>query len=116
MTKLTKIKLWLSAIVLLSACIGGYVYYQMQQKTILKIGVYAGSSWDVPNGNDYKVIDTAIKRFEVAVSENREDAQEYLVKAIKALDKAASKGVIHKNAAARKKSRLTKKLAAASQQ
>ncbi|WP_274656274.1 ABC transporter substrate-binding protein [Streptococcus equinus] len=64
MTKLTKIKLWLSAIVLLSACIGGYVYYQMQQKTILKIGVYAGSSWDVPNGNDYKVIDTAIKRFE----------------------------------------------------
>ena len=36
----------------------------MQQKTILKIGVYAGSSWDVPNGNDYKVIDTAIKRFE----------------------------------------------------
>ncbi|NLM26436.1 MAG: 30S ribosomal protein S20 [Firmicutes bacterium] len=59
---------------------------------------------------------TAIKRFEVAVSENREDAQEYLVKAIKALDKAASKGVIHKNAAARKKSRLTKKLAAASQQ
>lgn len=64
MTKLTKIKLWISAIVLLSACIGGYVYYQMQQKTILKIGVYAGSSWDVPNGNDYKVINTAIKRFE----------------------------------------------------
>lgn len=64
MTKLTKIKLWLSAIVLLSACIGGYVYYQMQQKIILKIGVYAGSSWDVPNGNDHKVIDTAIKRFE----------------------------------------------------
>ena len=23
-----------------------------------------GSSWDVPNGNDYKVIDTAISRFE----------------------------------------------------
>ncbi|MCY7157683.1 sugar ABC transporter substrate-binding protein [Streptococcus gallolyticus subsp. gallolyticus] len=64
MTKLTKIKLWLSVLVLLSACVGGYVYYQMQQKTILKIGVYAGSSWDVPNGNDYKVIDTAIKRFE----------------------------------------------------
>lgn len=30
----------------------------------LKIGIYAGSSWDVPNGNDYKVIDTAISRFE----------------------------------------------------
>lgn len=55
---------------------------------------------------------TAIKRFDVAVSENREDANIYLGKAVRALDKAASKGIIHKNAAARKKSRLTKKLAA----
>lgn len=55
---------------------------------------------------------SAIKRFEVAVSANDENASVYLTKAVKALDKAASKGVIHKNAAARKKSRLTKKLAA----
>jgi len=34
-----------------------------------------------------------------------------LQQAVKALDKAAAKGIIHKNAAARKKSRLTKKLA-----
>jgi small subunit ribosomal protein S20 len=32
--------------------------------------------------------------------------------AIKKIDKAATKGVIHKNAAARKKSRLVKRLAA----
>ena len=33
--------------------------------------------------------------------------------AVKKIDKAASKGVIHKNAAARKKSRLAKRIAAA---
>jgi len=37
-------------------------------------------------------------------------SQEEVLKAIKALDKAASKGVIHKNNAARRKSRLVKKL------
>jgi small subunit ribosomal protein S20 len=35
--------------------------------------------------------------------------------AIKRLDEAAAKGVIHKNAAARKKSRLTRRVAAAAQ-
>lgn len=34
--------------------------------------------------------------------------------AVKAVDKAAAKGIIHKNAAARKKSQLTKKLNAVS--
>ena len=37
-----------------------------------------------------------------------EKAQESLIKAISALDKAAEKGVIHKNNAARRKSRLMK--------
>lgn len=37
-----------------------------------------------------------------------EKAQEYLKKSIKALDKAAEKNVLHKNTAARKKSRLNK--------
>lgn len=53
---------------------------------------------------------TAIKRFETAVNENDPNSEAYLKNAIKALDKAASKGIIHKNLAARKKSRLTKKL------
>ncbi|NMB02249.1 MAG: 30S ribosomal protein S20, partial [Firmicutes bacterium] len=39
------------------------------------------------------------------------NAPAHLQKAIKALDQAAAKGIIHKNAAARKKSRLTKNLA-----
>ncbi len=39
-----------------------------------------------------------------------EQAQATLQVAIKALDKAAQKGIIHKNNAARSKSRLTKRL------
>ena len=41
---------------------------------------------------------------------NDEEAKAQSLKAIKALDKAAAKGVIHKNNAARRKSRLMKKL------
>ena len=53
---------------------------------------------------------TAVKNAETAITANNANANETLVTAIKKLDKAASKGLIHKNAAARKKSRLTKKL------
>lgn len=54
---------------------------------------------------------TAIRRFEEALVNNKETAAQALQKASKALDKAAAKGIIHKNKAARKKSRLAKKLA-----
>jgi small subunit ribosomal protein S20 len=40
-----------------------------------------------------------------------DDQTEALRQAMKKIDKAASKGVIHKNAAARKKSRLAKRIA-----
>jgi len=43
-------------------------------------------------------------------NENLDEAREHTLKAISALDKAAEKGVIHKNNAARRKSRLVKKL------
>lgn len=39
------------------------------------------------------------------------EAREAVIQAVKALDKAAEKGVIHKNNAARRKSRLMKRLA-----
>jgi small subunit ribosomal protein S20 len=42
---------------------------------------------------------------------NAQDAAEALKKTMSALDKAAKKGVIHKNTASRKKSRLAKALA-----
>ena len=40
------------------------------------------------------------------------EAREAVILAVKALDKAAEKGVIHKNNAARRKSRLMKRLTA----
>jgi small subunit ribosomal protein S20 len=56
-------------------------------------------------------IKTYIKKFETALNEgNFESAQEYLRICEKKLYQAAAKNTIHKNAAARKVSRLTKKL------
>jgi small subunit ribosomal protein S20 len=52
---------------------------------------------------------TAIRRFQEAMAgENREEAQMKLRRALVIIDKAVTKGVLHKNTAARKKSRLTK--------
>lgn len=52
---------------------------------------------------------TAVKKFAVALeANNAAEAKDALKGAIKAIDKAASKGVYHKNTASRKKSRLTK--------
>ena len=54
-------------------------------------------------------VKTAIKKVLAAVSANdKAAAQAALVSATKAIDMAASKGVYHKNNAARKKSRLAK--------
>jgi small subunit ribosomal protein S20 len=51
----------------------------------------------------------------VRIAENGgEDAAEALRTAVKRLDKAAAKGVIHKNQAANRKSRLMKRITAAS--
>ena len=56
-------------------------------------------------------IKTIIKKVEAARSAGkREDAGKALLQAIKALDMAASKGVIPKNTASRKISRLTQKV------
>lgn len=54
---------------------------------------------------------TSIKRFEEAVvAGNKEVAAEKLNETIKALDMAATKNILHKNKAARKKSRLSARL------
>lgn len=54
---------------------------------------------------------TAISKARVALAGENENSKELVLEAIKALDKAAQKGVLHKNNSARKKSRLMKKLA-----
>lgn len=53
---------------------------------------------------------TALKKADVAVAENSSDKAEVIRVAIKKVDMACTKGVMHKNAAARKKSQLAKKL------
>lgn len=69
------------------------------------------------NASQKSALRTAVKSFEtVAASGNVESAKEALILASKKLDKAATKGLIHKNAAARKKSRLAKRLNALSAQ
>jgi small subunit ribosomal protein S20 len=54
---------------------------------------------------------TAVNQVRAAFEANEPETKEAILKAISALDKAAEKGVIHKNNAARRKGRLMKKLA-----
>lgn len=49
---------------------------------------------------------TAVKKARVAIDSGADNAQELVVAAERALDRAASKGVIHPNNASRRKSRL----------
>jgi small subunit ribosomal protein S20 len=65
----------------------------------------------VRNAAHKSALRTTIKKYEAALANDPANAPAHLQKAIKALDKAAAKGLIHKNAASRKKSRLTRNLA-----
>jgi small subunit ribosomal protein S20 len=63
------------------------------------------------NAAQKSALRTSIKTFESLVDQkNVEAAKSALLTASKKLDKAAAKGIIHKNAASRQKSRLSKKL------
>ncbi len=53
---------------------------------------------------------TFLKRANQAVTSDDSEKAEAVKNAISQLDKAVAKGVVHKNTAARKKSRLMKKL------
>lgn len=63
------------------------------------------------NVSQKSALRTAIKIADTALASNEaETAKTAVALATKKLDKAATKGLIHKNAAARKKSHLAKKL------
>lgn len=63
------------------------------------------------NAANKSIMRTAIRRFESALEGgNTELAREKLQEFVKVVDKLTSKGLIHKNTAARKKSRLSSKL------
>lgn len=61
------------------------------------------------NAAQKSALRTAVRTFEtLAENKDVEAAQSALLTASKKLDKAAANGIIHKNAASRQKSRLTK--------
>ena len=66
----------------------------------------------VNNRNIRGAARTAVNQARASLAKNTPETKEDVLRAISALDKAAEKGVIHKNAAARRKGRLMKKLAA----
>ncbi len=57
---------------------------------------------------------TRVRNAIVAAEEGAEDATELARLAMSRIDRAASKGVIHRNAAARRKARLAKRLSSTS--
>jgi len=63
------------------------------------------------NKAEKSALKTAVKKFDAAVAEGNKDAAASTYKAaVKAVDKAAGKNLIHKNNAANKKSKMTHKL------
>ncbi|HIX69119.1 MULTISPECIES: 30S ribosomal protein S20 [Enterococcus] len=63
------------------------------------------------NASQVSAMRTAIKKFEQAVEAGADNVDALYKDAIKAIDMAETKGLIHKNKANRDKSRLTSKLA-----
>ncbi|HWC76401.1 MAG TPA: 30S ribosomal protein S20 [Blastocatellia bacterium] len=63
------------------------------------------------NRRNRSALRTEIKRLRAALeSGNKEEAQQLLPKTVSIIDKAIQKGVLHRNAAARHKARLTGKV------
>lgn len=63
------------------------------------------------NASDLSKLRTQVRKFKEAVAANADNVNDLHIEAARALDKAASKGLISKNKANRDKSRLTKKVA-----
>ncbi len=62
------------------------------------------------NKSTNSALKTAIKKANVAIETNAADKETLVVAAVKKIDQAAAKGLIHKNNAAHKKSALVTKL------
>lgn len=65
------------------------------------------------NRSAKSAVKTRIVKFRRAVEEGAQNLDELLVVAVSALDRAAGKGIVHKNNAARRKSRLMKRVSGA---
>ena len=63
------------------------------------------------NKEDKSELKTMIKKFNAATADgNKENAEAAYKAAVKSVDRAVSKGLIHKNNAARKKSKMAAKI------
>jgi small subunit ribosomal protein S20 len=66
---------------------------------------------NIRNRSRLSSVKTILKNLDSSLSSgNKDDAGKILLQAIKALNQAASKGVLHRNTAARNISRITKKV------
>ena len=73
--------------------------------------VLVAAARNARNKAEKSELKTTIKKFEAAVAEGtRTEAEGAYKVAVKAVDKAAAKGILHKNNAAHKKSAMTLKL------
>lgn len=63
MTKTKKNILYLSVLFLLITITALVKYKSWQEDHVLTVGIYTGSSWDVPNNHQYQAFDYAIKQF-----------------------------------------------------
>ena len=73
--------------------------------------VLVAAARNARNKAEKSELKTTIKKFAAAVAEgNRTEAEGAYKVAVKAVDKAAAKGILHKNNAAHKKSAMTLKL------
>lgn len=68
---------------------------------------------NIRNKRVKKTFKTAIKKLELAINEkkNKQEINTLLNKAISLIDKTASKRVVHKNTAGRKKTQIIRKVA-----
>lgn len=63
------------------------------------------------NKQEKTALKTTVKKFEAAVAgADKEQAQSAYAAAVKTIDKAVTKGILHKNTAARKKSSIALKM------
>ena len=70
-----------------------------------------GAARNARNRADRTALKTVTKKFDAAVAdENREAAVVSYKAAVKSVDRAVAKGLLHKNNAARKKSRMARRM------
>lgn len=72
--------------------------------------VLVSSKKQARNKSTNSALKTALKKANIAIETNADDKEAVVKLAIKKIDQAAAKGLLHKNNAARKKSALDSKL------